>query len=513
MIVMKYKFKIKRFISAVTASAMIAALLPAQVLRADEASAVYIFVDGFLLETDAPPFVESGHTLIGMRDLFEVLGADVKWEPVFQKVYATKGDMNVSITIGSEQATVREAEYTMPIEPKLVNGHTMVPLRFISESFKAKVDWDPQTNSVLIDTDAADYSALAADRTKNTTVTSEEISYERAVGRLFETSNDLKNQLDNKKLWEDSLDDARDAYRRNNNFNLEFARSARTIQTLENLLKNFDESLQNSKDLLELSFRQLLTKIETAEMDIYLLRQKIAIEEKELLNLELKLSLGMANENEINLAEKSLSQSNGQLANAEISLNKAKLEVNTLLGYKADHEIKVMWPEYEGTPQDDLDSYVKRQQATSYAIRQKEIALSEAEYVIYTHDKFLDSDYRDMENIIELENKVSSAERALVQTKTDIEKIIRQNYNDILSQEESYKNLQTEYDKAVDTYMNVVANLQTGRATFLNLENARLGILSAEINMSKNRMNLSDLLHGFEKPHLQLLKPQTSSVN
>lgn len=64
----------------------------------------------------------------------------------------------IILYVGSSKAYVRGAEIqvdssTMAVYPVIKNGRAMIPVRFISENFGAKVDWDGTTRTVTADMD------------------------------------------------------------------------------------------------------------------------------------------------------------------------------------------------------------------------------------------------------------------------------------------------------------------------------------------------------------------------
>ncbi|WP_458412977.1 copper amine oxidase N-terminal domain-containing protein [Schinkia sp. CFF1] len=94
--------------------------------------------------------VMNGATLVPMRAIFEKLGAEVKWHPEKQTITASKRNTTVSLLIDSNKATINGKPMTLAAAPRLINGNTMVPLRFVSESLGADVEWDGQNKTVFI---------------------------------------------------------------------------------------------------------------------------------------------------------------------------------------------------------------------------------------------------------------------------------------------------------------------------------------------------------------------------
>jgi Uncharacterized protein with SCP/PR1 domains len=117
---------------------------------------IYVFINGIQQTyTDQKPIMKNGTTLVPLRGIFEALGAAVKWNASTQTVTATRGTDKVVLTIGKNQATVNGHSVTLDQKAQIIGGSTMVPLRFIGESFQANVVWDKAYQSVRIDTTSA----------------------------------------------------------------------------------------------------------------------------------------------------------------------------------------------------------------------------------------------------------------------------------------------------------------------------------------------------------------------
>ena len=94
----------------------------------------------------------NGSTLVPMRGIFEALGATVRFDKATQTVYGQKGATAIVLPVGALSATVNGQTQSLPIAAQLVNGTTLVPLRFISQSLGASVKWNPATLTVTIQT-------------------------------------------------------------------------------------------------------------------------------------------------------------------------------------------------------------------------------------------------------------------------------------------------------------------------------------------------------------------------
>ncbi|HWI60276.1 MAG TPA: stalk domain-containing protein [Symbiobacteriaceae bacterium] len=91
-----------------------------------------------------------GSTYVPLRFLGDALGADIGWDAETQTATFTLGNRVVRVTIDSTAATVGGESRTLAVPPRLVEGRTLVPLRFISESLGAQVEWDEATEGITI---------------------------------------------------------------------------------------------------------------------------------------------------------------------------------------------------------------------------------------------------------------------------------------------------------------------------------------------------------------------------
>ncbi|MCL6611752.1 MAG: hypothetical protein K6T66_09475 [Peptococcaceae bacterium] len=115
---------------------------------------VTIHIDGELLACDVPPLIEEGRTLVPLRALFNNIGAQVEWEEETRTVTAVKGDLTVRVTVGSSLAHVSDKPVALDVPAKIVNGRTLIPVRFVSESLGARVTWDGAKRLVSVATAA-----------------------------------------------------------------------------------------------------------------------------------------------------------------------------------------------------------------------------------------------------------------------------------------------------------------------------------------------------------------------
>jgi len=94
--------------------------------------------------------IVAGRTLIPARALFEGIGADISWDKATNQVNISMGDSEVVLTIDSKTAIVNGRETTLDVPPLIIDGRTMIPVRFAAESLGFEVNWENDTRTVEI---------------------------------------------------------------------------------------------------------------------------------------------------------------------------------------------------------------------------------------------------------------------------------------------------------------------------------------------------------------------------
>lgn len=116
----------------------------------DPNAVIRVHIDGHIIAFNENPVLSDGITLVGYRSVMEGLGAQVIWDEKTQTVTATKGDTTIVLTIGSDTAYVNGQAQSLLKAPEVVNGSTMVPVRFISEQLGMNVKWYEDTRLIEI---------------------------------------------------------------------------------------------------------------------------------------------------------------------------------------------------------------------------------------------------------------------------------------------------------------------------------------------------------------------------
>ncbi len=109
-----------------------------------------LVIDGKKISTDVNPMIIESRTMVPIRVLFDSFGADVLWnEALRQAIISTKTTVIV-FTIDSKTAYVDGVGKSMDVAPTIVNGRTLVPIRFISGVLGYDVEWNGSTRTVYV---------------------------------------------------------------------------------------------------------------------------------------------------------------------------------------------------------------------------------------------------------------------------------------------------------------------------------------------------------------------------
>ncbi|MCK5849253.1 MAG: hypothetical protein KAH01_08705 [Caldisericia bacterium] len=116
-----------------------------------------VYVNDEPVEIEAAPFVDkvSGRTMVPIRIVAESVGAEIGWEGSERKITLTQGDTIIELWIDKPIAKVNGVPTPIDMgSPKLapfvVNGRTVLPLRFVAENLGCAIGWDGATQTITL---------------------------------------------------------------------------------------------------------------------------------------------------------------------------------------------------------------------------------------------------------------------------------------------------------------------------------------------------------------------------
>ena len=115
-----------------------------------KSSSIRVMIDNRQINFDTNPQIVNGRVLVPMKAIFEALGLSVMWDQETKTVTGYNRQMTVVLTIDSNIATVNNQQMTLDAPAMIIQGRTMIPLRFLSETLGYKVVWIQESNLILM---------------------------------------------------------------------------------------------------------------------------------------------------------------------------------------------------------------------------------------------------------------------------------------------------------------------------------------------------------------------------
>lgn len=112
---------------------------------------VQVYKDNLYMPMSVAPINDNGTVIVPFRSLFESFGLEIDWDPASRKVTGLAQDMQITLTIGSTTAYVNGEQRTLSQAPRIENGSTFIPLRFVGEALGKTVSWNGTSSFVNID--------------------------------------------------------------------------------------------------------------------------------------------------------------------------------------------------------------------------------------------------------------------------------------------------------------------------------------------------------------------------
>jgi hypothetical protein len=97
-----------------------------------------------------PKVVGAGHTVIPFRFLAESLGAEVGWDGNLREVSFWTPTSYLRVYLGKTYGYLWDTQVTIDPAPDVVSGRTLIPLRVVSELLGAEVGWDGREKKITV---------------------------------------------------------------------------------------------------------------------------------------------------------------------------------------------------------------------------------------------------------------------------------------------------------------------------------------------------------------------------
>lgn len=477
-----------------------------------------VYIDGIPQEFTVAPFIENGTTLVPMRAIFEALGAEVKWIEHSKTVIATKQDVTVEIKIGSYFAKLNDEIVKLTVQPRLVEGTTMVPLRFVSEALGAEVEWDGDTRTIQISKVRSEQPSNDLDETDGQikgngleddsafeNEANHALTYEKAVEMALKNSYRLKIENDTIRRTEEVRDRLAESFIYSRPVGQGVGQEDLIARQSLLALAQTDIGLSQAKRMVSITEEAIAFQVKNVMDEILSTQIELAFIEEELEHTERKLVLakikeenGLESKFNVNMARTALEEGKKQRELLEKALDKAYLKLNQLIGKKDEERYKIVGGvTFEPVKVTDLDAHVHRviSQDPYVWLQEKNIEQAELGLTLYTYNA-------GQEPYAAKEIDVRNEKNKLMDLKSKLEESIRARFNDIQQLEKQYEVLEVNLKKAEDALNLIRTQYDAGMAIDIELEEAQLAVDRIKKEMEKLAFTHEKLKILFNKPYL-----------
>ncbi|MBC7876509.1 MAG: copper amine oxidase N-terminal domain-containing protein [Anaerolineales bacterium] len=111
---------------------------------------IKVMLNNQYMTFETAPFIENERTLIPLRAIAEALNIKIDWDAKTKTVIATKEDRIIELKIGNTNAVINGMKIGLDAPAQIIKDRTFVPLRFLSESLGANVQWYANSNTIII---------------------------------------------------------------------------------------------------------------------------------------------------------------------------------------------------------------------------------------------------------------------------------------------------------------------------------------------------------------------------
>ena len=138
----------KKLLSAILAVTLLLSCFVMPIASAEDV--ITVTIDGAVQNYNVNPVIIDGRTLVPMRAVFESLGAEVEWDGETRTVTGKSDKTEVTLVIDNKEAKVNGRLILLDVPAQLIDSSTMVPARFVADAFGYDVDWNAETKTVAI---------------------------------------------------------------------------------------------------------------------------------------------------------------------------------------------------------------------------------------------------------------------------------------------------------------------------------------------------------------------------
>lgn len=113
-------------------------------------ASIGIKINNQVLNTDVEPQIVNGRTMVPVRAIFEGIGANVEWNPSSKTITGKKDNTTIVMQIGDNIMTINDKTVEMDSAAMIIDERTYAPARYVAEAFGYEVSWNSELKEVYI---------------------------------------------------------------------------------------------------------------------------------------------------------------------------------------------------------------------------------------------------------------------------------------------------------------------------------------------------------------------------
>ncbi|MCP3794866.1 stalk domain-containing protein [Paenibacillus sp. CH40] len=471
---------------------------------------IKVIINGVTQQYTQSPVVSQNTTLVPLRGVFESLGAKVDWDSKAKKVTASKNEDTLALNVGSKLAYKNSNPVQLDAATQIQKGQVLVPLRFVSQSLGAKVNWDQSTRTITIsnqvdgstvgEANSLSSKPLTAPVTQVTydTYYNDSLTYDDAVKLAIADSTTVKTAETNIDQTGKIMKEA--------GKNIDFVPAEAGDEASDKAFKGYAQTnlnyeaakknLDMTKEGIEYNVKDLYNKLLQKQNAVKLAALNIEDAERKLKVAQIKRDNQMSSDYEVTQATNQVTQNQAALEKAKKDLDSAYVSLNQVIGYKPEqrYELKDKPVYYEF--KDNVETKVSQVLTSSTAIwlSEQKVDLAELSLKLYNFSTPGNTPY-EAEQL-----NVEKAQYATEGTKRQLEEAVRTIYNNIKALESQYSQIQAGLVSARSAADMAKKQFDVGLATELQVYEANLKVTTAEQQAEDIVANIDTLKLAFNKP-------------
>lgn len=471
---------------------------------------IKVIINGVTQQYTQSPVVSQNTTLVPLRGVFESLGAKVDWDSKAKKVTASKNEDTLALNVGSKLAYKNSNPVQLDAATQIQKGQVLVPLRFVSQSLGAKVNWDQSTRTITISNQADGsttgeaYSLsskpLTAPVTQVTydTYYNDSLTYDDAVKLAIADSTSVKTAATN-------IDQAGKIMKEAGK-NIDFVPAEAGDEGQDKAFKGYAQTnlnyeaakknLDMTKEGIEYNVKDLYNKLLQKQNAVKLAALNIEDAERKLKVAQIKRDNQMSSDYEVTQATNQVTQNQAALEKAKKDLDSAYVSLNQVIGYKPEQRYELKDKPVYSEFKDNVETKVSQVLTSSTAIwlSEQKVDLAELSLKLYNFNTAGNTPY-EAEQL-----NVEKAQYATEGTKRQLEEAVRTIYNNIKALESQYSQIQAGLVSARSAADMAKKQFDVGLATELQVYEANLKVTTAEQQAEDIVTNIDTLKLAFDKP-------------